>query len=407
MNVIVIGGGAAGFFAALSCKQHHPDHSVTILERSDKLLAKVKVSGGGRCNVTHACFENAQLAKFYPRGGKLLKKAFFQFNTEDTVEWFESRGVKLKVEEDNRMFPITNDSQTIIDCLMREADNLGVTIKKGVSISGISKKGNQFILAAGGNELVADKIIIASGGSPKAEGFNWLKQLGHTIIPPVPSLFTFNMPDEPIKKLMGVVANPVSLKIKSTKLNSEGALLITHWGMSGPAVLKLSSWGARELNAMNYKFEILVNWLGGKSEQELREFLDSEIQNIGKRQIGNKNPFQLPNRLWSFFLEKNEINAETPWNQLKKKNLNKLLNTLVNDCYKAEGKTTFKEEFVTCGGVSLEEVSFESMESKVCPGIYFAGEVLDIDAVTGGFNFQAAWTTGFIAGKLGKENVNA
>ncbi len=400
MDVIVIGGGAAGVFAALSCKQHHPEYSVTILEKSDRLLAKVKVSGGGRCNVTHACFENSQLAKFYPRGGKHLKKAFFQFNTKDTVQWFESRGVKLKTEADNRMFPISDNSQTIIDCLMREADKLGVVIKKGVPISSISKRGKQFVLSAEGNEIITDKIIIASGGGPKIEGFNWLKQLGHTIVAPVPSLFTFNMPSEPIKKLMGVVANPVSVKIKGTKLSSEGALLITHWGMSGPAVLKLSSWGARELNAMNYKFEVLINWLGGRSEQEARDFLDSEIKVIGKRKIENKNPFQLPNRLWAFFLEKNGIDPETVWNQLPKKSLNKLLNTLVNDSYKAEGKTTFKEEFVTCGGVSLDDVDFETMESKKCPDIYFAGEVLDIDAVTGGFNFQAAWTTGFIAGKL-------
>ncbi|MFI5163853.1 MAG: NAD(P)/FAD-dependent oxidoreductase [Bacteroidia bacterium] len=410
MNVIVIGGGAAGFFAALSCKQHHPGSSVTILEKSDKLLAKVKVSGGGRCNVTHACFENTQLAKFYPRGGKQLKKAFFRFNTKDTVQWFESKGVKLKTEADNRMFPVSDNSQTIIDCLMREANKLGVKIQKGISISRIEKKENGFIIVANekdssipmaiGTRMTADKIIIASGGSPKMEGFNWLKELGHTIVPPVPSLFTFNMPNEPIKKLMGVVADPVSIKIKGTKLAGEGALLITHWGMSGPAVLKLSSWGARKLHDMNYKFEVLINWLGNKNEQQIRDWLETELKIIGKRQTGNKNPFQLPNRLWLFFLEKNEIDAETTWNQLKKKSLNKLINTLVNDLYKAEGKTTFKEEFVTCGGVSLDEVSFETMGSKVCPGIYFAGEVLDIDAVTGGFNFQAAWTTGFIAGKL-------
>lgn len=404
MKVVVIGGGAAGFFSALSCKLHHPEYAVTILEKSNKLLAKVKVSGGGRCNVTHACFENSQLAKFYPRGGKQLKKAFSQFNTKDTVQWFESRGVKLKIEEDKRMFPVTDNSQTIIDCLMHETGKLGVAIQQGVTISGISKRKNQFILISESKEIVADKIIIASGGSPKIEGFAWLKELGHTIIPPVPSLFTFNMPNEPIKKLMGVVANPVSIKIKGTKLSTEGALLITHWGMSGPAVLKLSSWGARELNTMNYKFEVLINWLGGKSEQRIRNWLETELQNIGKRQIGNKNPFQLTNRLWLYFLEKNRIGPETPWNQLKKKSLNKMLNTLVNDIYKAEGKTTFKEEFVTCGGVCLEEISFETMESKICPGIYFSGEVMDIDAVTGGFNFQAAWTTGFIAGMLGSEN---
>src|SRR5665213_1896630 len=241
MKVIVIGGGAAGFFAALSCKQHHPEYSVTILEKSDKLLSKVKVSGGGRCNVTHACFENTQLAKFYPRGGKQLKKAFFQFNSKDTVQWFESRGVKLKTEPDNRMFPVSDNSQSIIDCLMGEANKLGVEIKRGISISKIERTENGFALIAGGKTMYADKIIIASGGNPKTEGFNWLKELGHTIVPPVPSLFTFNMPHEEIKKLMGVVANPVSIKIKGAKLSGGGALLITHWGMSGPAVLKLSS----------------------------------------------------------------------------------------------------------------------------------------------------------------------
>ena len=399
MDVIVIGGGAAGFFAALSCKQHYPESSVTILEKSDKLLAKVKVSGGGRCNVTHACFENAQLAKFYPRGGKQLKKTFEQFNAKDTVQWFESRGVKLKTEEDGRMFPVTDNSQTIIDCLMNEAGRLGIKIQMGISVSDIKKKERCFDLISGGKIIYADKIIIASGGSPKPEGFNWLKELGHEIIPPVPSLFTFNMPNEAIKKLMGVAANPVLVKIKGTKLSSEGALLITHWGMSGPAILKLSSWGARELQAMNYQFEAIVNWIS-KSEAETRTFLEEELKTIAKRQIGNKNPFALPNRLWNFLLEKNEIKPEVSWNQTAKKSLNKLINTLVNDLYKAEGKTTFKEEFVTCGGVLLDEVSFETMESKIMPGIYFAGEVLDVDAVTGGFNFQNAWTTGYIAGKL-------
>ncbi len=412
MNIIVIGGGAAGFFAALSCKMHHPEYSVTLLEKSHTLLAKVKVSGGGRCNVTHACFENNQLAKFYPRGGKQLKKLFFQFNPKDTVQWFESRGVKLKTEADNRMFPVTDNSQTIIDCLMNEANKLGVKIQKGVSISEIRKAENGFVLKANKKdfsttlEVTADKIIIASGGSPKMEGFNWLKELGHTIIPPVPSLFTFNMPNESIKKLMGVAANPVSVKIKGTPLTSDGALLITHWGMSGPAILKLSAWGARELHAMNYKFEVLINWLGDKNEQEIRDRMDTELKTIGKRQIGNKNPFGLSNRLWLFFLEKNEIASEITWNQIAKKSLNKLINTLVNDFYKAEGKTTFKEEFVTCGGVSLNEVSFDTMESKIVPGIYFAGEVLDVDAVTGGFNFQNAWTTGFIAGKLATNYTN-
>ena len=403
MNVIVIGGGAAGFFAALSCKKHHPDFSVLILEKSDKLLSKVKVSGGGRCNVTHACFENSRLSKFYPRGGKQLKKTFEQFSVKDTIQWFEGRGVKLKTEEDGRMFPVTNNSQTIIDCLLNEANKSGVKIQQRVSISEIREKEKGFDLITNEKTISADKIIIASGGNPKPEGFNWLKELGHTIIPPVPSLFTFNMPSEPIKKLMGVVANPVSVKIKGADLKSEGALLITHWGMSGPAILKLSSFGARELNRMNYKFDVLVNWVN-KREDETRNYLSKELKS--KKQIGNKNPFALPNRLWNFLLEKNEINPEISWNQTPKKSLNKLINTLVNDSYKCEGKTTFKEEFVTCGGISLDEVSLETMESKIVPGIYFAGEVLDVDAVTGGFNFQNAWTTGFIAGKLATNYTN-
>lgn len=402
---MVVGGGAAGFFAALSCKRHYPEYSVIILEKSEKLLSKVKVSGGGRCNVTHACFENSRLAKFYPRGGKQLKKAFERFSVKDTIQWFESRGVNLKTEPDNRMFPVTDNSQTIIDCLLKESAKLGVKIQKKNSVSRIEKKENGFDVITNEVTIHADKIIIASGGSPKLEGFNWLMELGHSIVPPVPSLFTFNMPNEGIKKLMGVVANPVSVHVRtrpvvSQQISSEGALLITHWGMSGPAILKLSSFGARELNAMKYKFEVLVNWVN-KTEAEARYFLEGEWKTISKRQVGNKNPFALASRLWNFLLEKSEINPEITWNQLAKKNRNKLINTLVNDLYKAEGKTTFKEEFVTCGGISLDEVSFETMESKIVPGLYFAGEVLDVDAITGGFNFQNAWTTGFIAGKLG------
>ena len=410
MKVVVIGGGAAGFFAALSCKQHHPEYAVTIFEKSDKLLAKVAVSGGGRCNLTHACFDNRALSQSYPRGARQLNKSFFQFNAQDTIAWFEKRGVTLKTESDNRVFPVSDNSQTIIDCLVREANKLGVVIQKGVAISEINKNRNGFMLTSNGGETTADKIIVASGGSPKLTGFDWLQKLGHAIIPPVPSLFTFNMPNEPIRKLMGVVANRCLLRIKGVKTEkgrslpeSVGPLLITHWGMSGPAVLKLSSWCARELHAVDYRFEVLVNWLGDKNEQQIRDQLATASFGMGKRHLGNANPFQLPSRCWLFLLEKNEIDSTIRWNQLSKKSQNKLLSTLTNDAYKVEGKTTFKEEFVTCGGVALDEIYFDTMESKICPGLYFAGEVLDIDAVTGGFNFQAAWTTGFIAGKLGKD----
>lgn len=398
-NIAVIGGGAAGFFAAISCKTHSPDCNVTIYEKSDKLLAKVKISGGGRCNVTHACFSVSQLAKFYPRGEKQLKKAFTYFSTNDTVKWFGSRGVKLKTEEDNRMFPVTDDSQTIINCLLRETQKLGIAIELHQPVIAIEKAGSGFNLKVRDKTVFADKVIVASGGSPKEEGFNWLKALGHKIEPPVPSLFTFNMPSESIKELMGVSVEQVTARIPGTKLKSEGPLLITHWGMSGPAILKLSAWGARILCGFNYNFTIQVNWLGNLNEEQARDVLMKQVSEHPKRKISNSNLFQIPNRLWLFLLAKQSINFDIPLEELGKKNMNRLLNVLVNDEYKVEGKTTFKEEFVTCGGVSLENINIDTMESKVCPGMYFAGEVLDIDGVTGGFNFQAAWTTGFIAGK--------
>ncbi len=400
MNVAVIGGGAAGFFAAISCKAHHPDAHVTIYEKSDKLLAKVKISGGGRCNVTHACFSNSQLVKYYPRGEKQLKKAFAYFNPTNTIEWFENRGVKLKTEEDGRMFPITNASQTIVNCLMKEVEKSGISIELHQPIIAIEKENNNFKLTLRDKLIYADKVIIASGGSPKTEGFAWLEKLGHTIESPVPSLFTFNMPDEPVKILMGVSVDNCSVRIPGTKLKTEGPLLITHWGMSGPAILKLSAWGARVLKDLNYRFTIQINWLGAMNEDAARTILTKEIMLHPKKKISNSNPFQLPGRLYNFLLSKVNINQDALLEEIGKKNENRLLNTLLNDEYKVEGKTTFKEEFVTCGGVKLDEVSMETMESKVCPGLYFAGEVLDIDGVTGGFNFQAAWTTGFIAGKL-------
>ena len=400
LTVAVIGGGAAGFFAAISCKAHNLQASVTLYEKSDKLLAKVKVSGGGRCNVTHACFTISQLSKFYPRGEKQLKKAFAYFNTNDTIKWYEDRGVMLKTEQDGRMFPITDNSQTIINCLMRESEKLGVEIKIQQPILAISKEEEKFKLTFREGNTIVDNVIIASGGSPKKEGFDWLEKLGHKIETPVPSLFTFNMPNEPIKSLMGVSAEKVSVRVVGTNLKSEGPLLITHWGMSGPAILKLSAWGARILNELAYNFKIQVNWLGDINEDAAREILNKEAELHPKRKVSNMESFTLPNRLFLFLLAKLDINPDTTIEALGKKNKNRLLNTLVNDEYSVEGKTTFKEEFVTCGGVSLSNISMDTMESKVCPGMYFAGEVLDIDGVTGGFNFQAAWTTGFIAGKL-------
>lgn len=402
MDVAIIGGGAAGFFSALSCKAHHPDASVTIYEKSGKLLSKVKISGGGRCNVTNACDNITEFAKHYPRGEKLMKRALRHFNAEDTVEWFAKRGVSLVAEADGRMFPSTNDSQTIVDCLLHSTRRQGIAIKLKMPVVQLKREGDRFLIAFEDRTTIrVDKVIVATGGSPKMDGLIWLQALGHTIVPPVPSLFTFNMPRETVRSLMGVVIDSVSVKVQSTKLNAEGPLLITHWGMSGPAILKLSAWGARELQEKKYDFKLQVNWLGSIKEHQLRDSFNSSILNIRKRKVANGNPFQLPNRFWDFIIQKAGINGDTIWAELSKKNTNRLIDTLMNDTYEVSGKTTFKEEFVTCGGVNLGDINIETMGSKRCPGLFFAGEVLDIDGITGGFNFQAAWTTGFIAGRLG------
>ena len=400
MKVAIVGGGAAGFFAAFSVKEHHPESQVIIFEKSDKLLSKVKISGGGRCNVTHACFHVSQLSKFYPRGAKQLKKAFSIFQPKDTVEWFRARGIDIKTESDGRMFPVTDDSQTIIDCFLHEALTKNIQIIKQSRVSELHPDKSGFTLVINDLKEHFDKVIIASGGSPKACGFEWLKNIGHSIISPIPSLFTFNMPKEPVKDLMGMVVENATARIQGTKLAYTGPVLITHWGMSGPAILKLSAWGARLLYDHNYKFNVQINWLSVKSENEVHDMINSQMDRIRKKKIANANPFGLPNRMWSFLLEKVQINSDYPWMELSKKNRNKLVNVLLNDVYAVSGKTTFKEEFVTCGGVSLSNVDITTMQSLVCKDLYFAGEVLDIDGITGGFNFQSAWTTAFIAGKL-------
>lgn len=375
---------------------------MTILEKSDKLLAKVSISGGGRCNVTHHCLNGTQLSKHYPRGERFLKKAFAQFQVQDTIDWFESRGVDLKVEADNRMFPTTDDSYTIMSCLMNEAKSLGIEVLKKHPIQSVKKSDSGFIITSPVKELKVDKVIICTGGSPKLRGFDWLHKLGHTIESPVPSLFTFNMPNDPIKKLMGVVAENALVRIQGTKLQYSGPLLITHWGMSGPAILKLSSWGARILNEMDYQFKVQVNWLGAVKESEVRTLIQNQVSNSTKKKVLNQKPFVLPNRLWEFLIAKIQLREDITWGELGNKSINKMVNLLLNDIYEVQGKTTFKEEFVTCGGISLSDVDVKTMQSKVVPGMYFAGEVLDIDGITGGFNFQAAWTTGFIAGKIGE-----
>ena len=399
-RVIVIGGGAAGFFAAIHAKLLAPWADVLLLEKSDKLLAKVKVSGGGRCNVTHACFQDKALAAHYPRGERMLRKAFTQWNVRDTIAWFATRGVELRTEADGRMFPVTDSSQTIVDALISAARDAGVKVRDHVSVQAIRPIPAGFELAIRGEApLMADRVIVATGGSPKREGLQWLADLGHSVVDPVPSLFTFNLPDEPIRELMGVVADPVRVRITGTDLDSKGPLLITHWGFSGPAVLRLSAWGARVLNSLDYRFTVQVNWAGGNGEEFVRAALQELRSAQPRKLLRNATAFGLPNRLWSFLMHKAGLESERQCGELQKKEINRLVDLITNDRYVASGKTTFKEEFVTAGGVDLNDVDPATMESRKVPGLFFAGEVLDIDGITGGFNFQAAWTTGYMAGK--------
>ena len=398
VKIVILGGGAAGFFAAVNAAFIHKNAKVILLEKSNKLLSKVRVSGGGRCNVTHACFDNNVLVKNYPRGEKQLKSAFSRFSVKETIEWFESRGVNLKVEADGRMFPESDNSESIIACLLEEAKKCGVEIKIGTEVTRIEKLDNGFSLYLNnGNSLETDKLIIATGGSPKEESYNWLKRLGHIIVKPVPSLYTFNVPNSEVIKLMGLSVSNVKVKIVATKLEQEGPILITHWGFSGPAVLKLSAWGARELNELNYDFQLVVNWLPNYTQMELKEKLLNTKNESGAKLVINSKPTETPSRLWSYFLAKVQINENTRWADLSNTKLNLLLNCLQQDEYNVKGKTTFKEEFVTCGGINLSEVDFKTMQSKIVPNLFFTGEVLDIDGVTGGFNFQNAWTTAWIA----------
>jgi len=417
---IVIGGGAAGFFCAVNAARLNPRLEVIVLEKSNKLLSKVKVSGGGRCNVTHACFEIADMIKNYPRGANFLKKAFHRFFTKDTIQWFGERGAKLKTESDGRMFPVTDSSQTIIDCLMREADKYGVQVRMKSEVKRIEKKlkseqgrenekadedgaagpvpTRRFMLELeGGDTIDADFVCVATGGFPKSEMFNWLRQVGHSIEEPVPSLFTFNMPGSRVRELPGVSVPDAQVRVAGSKLISRGPLLITHWGMSGPAILRLSAWGAREFAACNYHFTILVNWLGDIKEQQLQEQFKSLRYESAPQKIVNRNPFGLPQRLWQFLLEVSGITPDLRWADLPSKDQNRLIKNCCAQEFTVSGKTTFKEEFVTAGGVRLPEIDPQTMQSKIVPGLFFAGEIMDVDGITGGFNFQHAWTSGYIA----------
>lgn len=401
MNIAIIGGGAAGFFSAIHAKENFPKANVTIFEKSSKLLAKVKVSGGGRCNVTNACEDLSDFAKAYPRGEKFLKRAFHSFNNQDLIKWFEERGVPLVRQEDDCIFPKSQNSQSIIDCFMNEAHRLGIKIELNSSIKSLKPIGDQIEITLNTyNSFLFEKVIVATGGSPKRSGLEWLENLGHSIQNPVPSLFTFNMPHEKIRELMGIVVENTKVTIQGTKLKANGPILITHWGMSGPAILKLSAFGARILDEKNYHFTLQVNWVDDSNQEHILDQLQLIAYEHANKILANYRAFDLPDRLWKFLLEKSELSPNKKWHELGKKGLNKLVQILTNDIYKVAGKTTFKEEFVTCGGVSLESIKPKTMESKVCKNLYFTGEVMDIDGITGGFNFQAAWTTAFIASQL-------
>lgn len=399
-KLVVIGGGAAGFFCAVNAAKMHPHVEVILLEKTGKLLSKVKVSGGGRCNVTHACYSIAEMVKKYPRGSAFLKKAFHHFFTTDTIEWFNERGVQLKTEPDGRMFPITNNSQTIINCLLDEAAKYQVQIEMNGAVTGIFKMAGKWqIELSSGKTISADMVCVASGGSAKVSQFEWLKKLGHTIEVPVPSLFTFNMPGHTITELMGVVVENVSVKIAGEKLQESGPLLITHWGMSGPAILKLSAYAARILADKNYNFSAIINWLPDYNEINLKEKFQQDRFDMAAQKIGNRNPFSLPARLWEYLLNQSGISPDIRRADLPAKEENKLIKNLCAREFTVKGKTTFKEEFVTAGGVRTEEIDVNTMQSKLHQGLFFAGEIINIDGVTGGFNFQNAWTTGWLAAK--------
>jgi len=392
-DIIIVGGGAAGFFTAINIAEKNNHLKVAILERGKEVLSKVRVSGGGRCNVTHACFVPNDLVKFYPRGEKELRGPFHQFCSGDTIEWFENHGVALKIEEDGRMFPESNSSQTIIDCFTDNVHKLGIQVLTSQSVQSLFKTQEFWKVETNKETFACKKIIISAGSNPKV--WEMLSELGHSIIPPVPSLFTFNIKDPRIKDLMGLSAF-ASVKVKGSKLSASGPLLITHWGMSGPGILRLSAWGARELADKNYQFALLVNWLNDVDLEEAVDVLKNLKEEHTKKTIIKKSPFEFPNRLWESLVLASGISEETKWADLSKKQINQLAEQLTNGVFQVNGKSTFKEEFVTAGGVDLKEINFKTMESKLLPNLYLAGEVLNIDAITGGFNFQNAWTGGFI-----------
>jgi predicted Rossmann fold flavoprotein len=404
-TIAIAGGGAAGFFSAITCADSIPDCDVVLLEKSPELLAKVMISGGGRCNVTHACFDPKKLVEHYPRGYRELIGPFHRWQPRDTVKWFEDRGVKLKAEPDGRMFPVTDQSTTITDCLMREARQSGVKIVTGKGLVSVTRQGRGFVLGLSNDEhLACNRLLIATGGNQNSGMFRVVEELGHTIKPLRPSLFSFDCDDPRLKDLAGISVADIQVAVPGTTLNQRGPLLITHWGLSGPAILKLSAWGAPQFAEMQYQFTAKVRWVPDVNENEMREHIQLCRTEHARKAVSSWNMWRIPQRLWLSLITHLNINPDSVWNQFPRAAVEPLIQALLGSEFRITGKSMNKDEFVTCGGVSLDEVNFKTMESRKCPGLYFAGEILDIDGVTGGFNFQSAWTTGWIAGKsIGQE----
>ncbi len=408
MDIAIIGGGAAGFFAAITCAEANPACQITIFERGKAVLEKVRISGGGRCNVTHACFDARELVKNYPRGSREMLGPFIQFGPEQTVDWFARHGVSLKTEADGRMFPVSDDSQTITDCLQQAAKRAGVQVHTGTRVEKIEPLSSgqwQLRLTGVPESAVFSKIMIATGSNPAV--WDMLHALGHSLVPPVPSLFTFNTKDTRLRDLSGVSVPRASLRIPGTKLSAEGPLLVTHWGLSGPAVLRISAWGARELHELEYRFPLEINFLGKIGSLEAATELQRLKKEQGKKQVASNAQFGLPQRLWQNLADAAGIPGERRWADMDKKQVAGLTTQLTAAVFQIAGKSTFKEEFVTAGGVALKELNFKTFESKIHPNLFLAGEVLDIDAITGGFNFQAAWTGGWLAGEAMALNASS
>ena len=398
-DLIVVGGGAAGFFGAIQAAEMKPGIKVLILEKTNKILSKVKVSGGGRCNVTHHDYNPFSLARHYPRGEKALKNLFKIYHAEHVVNWFASKGVILKAEEDGRMFPVTDSSETIIECFLKETHRLGIKIQTGCQVTGIAPTLSGFqVMSGNGTVYQTDKILIAPGGSSNQQSYIWISVLMHSIAAPIPSLFTFNDSGKNFADLMGISVPAAEVRIEGTKFAQRGPILITHWGLSGPAVIKLSAWAAQYLHSVNYTFTAMVNWIG-LGEEEVRASLLEWKSERSRQRVSTDSLFGLPQRLSRRLWEQAAVEESKTWSELSTKNLNKVVELLIRSPFQIKGKTTFKEEFVTCGGVKLSDVDLTTMQSKKVKSIYFAGEVLDIDGETGGFNFQSAWTTAFVAAK--------